>query len=589
MATFFVGPDGDFETIQEAIDAATDGDTIIIAAGTFDESPIVNKSLTIQGAQAGTPGTSRTPSSGEGETNVLGEFLITALGNVTLDGLRIVNDTVGGASIDVISTGETGHTITNTIIFSTVQGGNQGDFAIAVRPGSTGTVTITDNAISGTFMNAFSTASFQSGVFFDGGGRDLVVTGNLFEFTRAGLNLDIAGDSEVTVSDNTFRTNGTAFTVSQNADGLTASNNDLQQVGTDFSFRNTTTGVTFDAGEAIDTLTPVGNANDLVVVLGGSGADTLTGSEFDDVLDGNNSPTAPNAADADTLLGLGGNDQLFGRNGNDTLEGGDGDDMLDGGSGNDVLIGGAGNDTIFGRDGDDTINGGEGDDTIDGGPGNNNVDGGGGNDVIVITGDPEDFTIVQSNGVATITNTRTGEVNTVRGVETVEFVDSNGTVVAEQDLNDRPVTVDDTAATTENASVTKDVIANDQDIDNPNSDLTISRANIRGGQGDAGSITISDDGRSIIFNPGDDFDSLAAGETREVLIDYRATDGTEESSNTVGNAFSTLTVTVTGENDAPTAPTTNTVVTDEDDDLGAGIDWCRRRGQRRHADVLACT
>jgi Ca2+-binding RTX toxin-like protein len=363
MAIILVGEDREFQSIQAAIDAASDGDTIIIDAGTYDESPVVNKSLTIQGAQAGTPGTSRDPANSAGETNITGEFSITAAGDVTIDGVRIVNDATGGApSVDVISTGETGHTITNSIIFSTVQGGNQNDIAIAVRPGSTGTVTITDNAISGTFMNAFSTASFQSGIFFDGGGRDLVVTGNLFEFTRAGLNLDIAGDSEVTVSDNTFRTNGTAFTVSQNADGLTATDNDLRQVGTDFSFRNTTTGVTFDAGEAIDMLTPVGNANDLVVVLGGAGEDTLTGSEFADVLDGNNNPAflANNIptgtdTDADTLRGLGGDDQLFGRGGNDDLDGGAGNDRVNGNEGDDIIRVSSGVDFVFGDSGTDTL------------------------------------------------------------------------------------------------------------------------------------------------------------------------------------------------------------------------------------------
>jgi hypothetical protein len=355
MATLLVG-NGGYSTIQAAIDAANDGDTIIIAAGTYDENPIVNKAVTIQGAQAGVAGTARDAASGAGETNVTGEFSITASGNVTIDGIRIVNDTVGGApSVDVISTGSTGHTITNSIIYSTVQGGNAGDIGIAVRPGTTGTVTISNNAITGSSPGAFGTASFERGIFFDGGGRNLVVTGNLFERTRAGMNLDIFGTSQVTVSDNTFRTAGTGITVSQNASGLTALNNDVQQVGDDFSFRNTTSGVTFDAGVALDSLTPVGNGNDLIVVLGGSGADNLTGSEYADYIDGNNSPTAPNAADADTLKGMAGDDQLFGRGGNDILDGGADRDTVHGNEGDDTILTSSGVDFVFGDAGTDTL------------------------------------------------------------------------------------------------------------------------------------------------------------------------------------------------------------------------------------------
>jgi len=389
MATFFVGAEREFTSIQAAINAASDGDTIIIDAGNYDEDPVVNKSLTIQGPQAGASGANRDPANSAGEANILGNVTITAEGNVTIDGVRIVNDTPGGVSLDIVSTGTTGHVFTNSIIFSTIQGGNQGDIAIAVRPGATGTTTISANAISGAFTGAFSTASFERGIFFDGGGRDLFVSDNLFERTRTAINLDMAGDSEVTVAGNTFRTAGTGIAVSQDADGLTVRDNDIAFVDTDFSFRNTTVGVTFDAGTAIDELSRA-NAGDLVKIFGGSGADTLTGSEFDDIIDGNNSPTDPNATDADTLNGMAGNDQIFGRGGNDTLNGGDGDDVLDGGDGDDILNGGngidtlnggAGNDTLntgaFGQqqpDGEETQNGGDGDDLLiyQGGRVNNN-------------------------------------------------------------------------------------------------------------------------------------------------------------------------------------------------------------------------
>lgn len=49
------GP-GEFATIQAAIGAATNGDTIVIAAGTYSEHVDVNKDVTIEGANAGIDG-----------------------------------------------------------------------------------------------------------------------------------------------------------------------------------------------------------------------------------------------------------------------------------------------------------------------------------------------------------------------------------------------------------------------------------------------------------------------------------------------------------------------------------------------------
>jgi hypothetical protein len=87
-----------------------------------------------------------------------------------------------------------------------------------------------------------------------------------------------------------------------------------------------------------------------IVILGGKGNDTLTGTDYNDRLFGGND-----------------NDILYGVDGDDYIEGGAGDDLLVGGTGSDGLVGGIGNDTLIGSDGYgnddgvlDTLNGGDG-------------------------------------------------------------------------------------------------------------------------------------------------------------------------------------------------------------------------------------
>lgn len=162
------------------------------------------------------------------------------------------------------------------------------------------------------------------------------------------------------------------------------------------------------------------------------GIEAVYGSDFDDILAGNNSANELRGWDGDDILnGAGGSDRLFGGAGADALNGGTGTDIavytdassavtvnlatvgtvgdaagdtyssiewvwgsdfndiitgdagnnrLEGRDGNDTLNGGDGNDRLIGGEGDDTINGGNGVDTIFGQNGNDNLIGAGGND-----------------------------------------------------------------------------------------------------------------------------------------------------------------------------------------------------------------
>jgi Ca2+-binding RTX toxin-like protein len=64
-----------------------------------------------------------------------------------------------------------------------------------------------------------------------------------------------------------------------------------------------------------------------------------------------------------------GDDSITGTQGDDVLFGGDGRDTLRGAFGDDVLFGGADNDTLLGQTGDDVLDGGDGHDLVNGGPG----------------------------------------------------------------------------------------------------------------------------------------------------------------------------------------------------------------------------
>ena len=108
----------------------------------------------------------------------------------------------------------------------------------------------------------------------------------------------------------------------------------IGQAGTD-----TASYASASAAVKVDFTAPTKNLGD---ALGDSysSIENITGSAFNDSLNGNSS--------ANTINGGTGNDVISGQGGADILIGGEGNDTLSGNGGNDTLIGGAGNDTLSG-------------------------------------------------------------------------------------------------------------------------------------------------------------------------------------------------------------------------------------------------
>ncbi len=111
--------------------------------------------------------------------------------------------------------------------------------------------------------------------------------------------------------------------------------------------------------------------------------------------------------------------------------------------------------------------------------------------------------------------------------------------------NHPPIANDDSRSTSEDVAITIDVLANDDDTDTNDS---ISLLSVDGSSALA-TVTIAND--MITYDPRIAFNSLAVGETAVETLTYTIVDGFEETDT------ATVTITVHGVNDAPTAEDDN--------------------------------
>ncbi|MCK5738742.1 hypothetical protein KAH55_06155, partial [bacterium] len=113
----------DYATINGAIGAASSGDVIVVAAGSYpDKYIVINKPLTLEGANAGIPGTSGTRGP---ETILSGGYYVMSpqADDIVIDGFKIVS--TGGRVIDTYADANNFH-LTNTILENTATYVQQG-------------------------------------------------------------------------------------------------------------------------------------------------------------------------------------------------------------------------------------------------------------------------------------------------------------------------------------------------------------------------------------------------------------------------------------------------------------------------------
>lgn len=284
----------------------------------------------------------------------------------------------------------------------------------------------------------------------------------------------------------------------------------------------------------------------------------------------------------DTIESGLGNDFIFSGRGNDVIDAGQGNDRIFAGRGNDIINAGEGNDLVFAGRGNDIVNAGDGDDYVKAGKGDDQIDAGSGDDYIragkgddIIKGGEGDDIIRGGKGFDTavyessvfdylnadnqldltshrgklIFDTQSDEgIDTLRNIEALQFDDAT---FLTDGTNNGPIARDSEATTHEDETLTIDVSGDVVDLDGDT--LTVSSATASSGA----TVVINSD-NTLSYDANGLFDSLALGESMVDTVEYEVSDGNG------GTATATVSVIITGSNDAPVVTSTHAAVSVEE-------------------------
>ncbi|MBU6335873.1 MAG: hypothetical protein KGS47_15910, partial [Chloroflexi bacterium] len=446
-------------SIQRALNAAAAGDTVNVAAGSYNETVNVNKAVTILGAQAGVVVTDA--ARGSGETLLQG--LVTVSAAATLDGLTLTkpassadtgtgtNFTGWGGNTLVLGGGGT---VRHTIIEAYgAHGGFQGGNGFVVF--AAGGATLEDSLVrAGAGYNALGDARGVAAVAVPVAGTFVIDGSRLLVSTDNADAIAIYGGTSVTVRDNRISGVDGGIVAFGGFGALDIRDNVVE------TYRDNGIRVFAHTGANPTTVTLAGNtvsgtnpllvdaAGQLRYAIGGTPAAALTTSAQLRALLADNSGIATLNVEAYngwtpqgfSIDGVTARAAYVGGSAADTLAGGTGtiDELFIGGAGDDTINGGSGTDTAvfagtygsytvtFGAT--MTVTGADGSDTL------TNVErlrftdrlislavGESGADTRTFAGNYADYTIDIDGAIVIVAGT--GSIDRVTNVERLQFAD----------------------------------------------------------------------------------------------------------------------------------------------------------------------